>query len=62
MRCVAIVAIATVRPAKGAPNVWEDQSVNAVNRLPVCTYAMPLASERDAMNWGCGSRNEWWLA
>ena len=28
---------------------WEDLSVNAINRLPPRTYAMPLASEAAAL-------------
>ena len=29
---------------------WENLAVNSINREPARTYAMPLASEQDALN------------
>ena len=44
-----LVAALSVTAAEPAVNDWENTAVNSRNRLPARTYAMPLASEKDAL-------------
>jgi beta-galactosidase len=53
MQRIVIAAVAVIA-AGGAfaakVNDWENPEVNSMNRLPACTYAMPLADESAALS------------
>jgi len=46
---LVLLSLAGLALGAQAANEWEDLQVNSINRLPARTYAMPLASEVDAL-------------
>ena len=46
---LAAAILVSVATAEEKAHEWENTEVNSINRLPARTYAMPLASESDAL-------------